>query len=149
MKCKVCEAEKDLCMFYKNDKTCKECRKEKVRSYRVLNIDKCRAYDKKRFKNDPRVRARHKRYRQTEKGKAAQKKSSKKWQDNNLAKRYANNMVNNAVRDGRLKKLPCEICGEEKSHGHHDDYAYPLSVRWLCAAHHKQWHDENGGGLNG
>jgi hypothetical protein len=30
-----------------------------------------------------------------------------------------------------------------------DDYLKPLSVRWLCTAHHAQWHDENGEGVNG
>ncbi len=52
----------------------------------------------------------------------------------------ANHAVQNAVRTGRLSKGPCEICGNPKAHGHHDDYSKPLEVRWLCALHHKQLH---------
>lgn len=59
----------------------------------------------------------------------------------------AHSMVNNAVRSGKIKKENCEECGE-KGHAHHDDYQYPLTVRWLCPSHHKQWHAENGEALN-
>jgi hypothetical protein len=45
--------------------------------------------------------------------------------------------------------LPCEVCRTtEKIHAHHDDYAKPLNVRWLCSAHHSQWHAKNGEALN-
>lgn len=45
-----------------------------------------------------------------------------------------------AVRRGELKRHPCEECGNQKSHGHHDDYGKPLEVRWLCAKHHRWEH---------
>jgi len=58
-------------------------------------------------------------------------------------------MVNNAKRDGKLFEESCEICGSNnRIHAHHDDYLKPLNVRWLCAAHHKQWHRDNGEALN-
>ena len=61
----------------------------------------------------------------------------------------AHNMVDNAVRGGKLHRQPCEICGAKKKvHAHHDDYLKPLNVRWLCAAHHKQWHVKNGEAKN-
>jgi len=41
-----------------------------------------------------------------------------------------------AIRSGKLRRLPCEICGAEKTVAHHDDYSHPLSVRWLCSEHH-------------
>jgi len=50
--------------------------------------------------------------------------------------------------DGIVIKLSCEICGSEKSEAHHDDYAAPLDVRWLCRAHHRQHHVQHGPGLN-
>ena len=40
---------------------------------------------------------------------------------------------------GRLTPQPCEICGEQ-GEAHHDDYAKPLEVRWLCHLHHMRRH---------
>jgi hypothetical protein len=46
----------------------------------------------------------------------------------------------------RLRVLPllsdcvCEVCGEAATAAHHDDYSKPLDVRYLCAAHHTDWH---------
>ena len=150
MKCKVCGKEKDSNDFYANDSTCKEDRKKAARENRAKNKDYYKEYDKNRFKNDPRVKARHEKYAKSEAGKVARKKSKKKWIDNNLIKRGAHKIVNNAIRDGKLFKEPCVICGSnENTHAHHDDYAQPLNVRWLCPIHHKEWHDMNGEGLNG
>lgn len=46
-----------------------------------------------------------------------------------------------ARRNGRLKPSPCEVCGEPKVHGHHDDYTQPLAVRWLCQKCHSALHE--------
>lgn len=53
-----------------------------------------------------------------------------------------------AIREGRLMRAPCEVCGAAKSDAHHDDYAKPLAVRWLCRSCHKKHHAEFGPGLN-
>lgn len=45
-----------------------------------------------------------------------------------------------AVRAGKLIRRACEMCGELKSHAHHEDYDKPLEVRWLCAKHHRWEH---------
>lgn len=45
-----------------------------------------------------------------------------------------------AVYRGRITRQPCEVCGDPKSEGHHDDYAKPLEVRWLCVRHHTEVH---------
>ena len=47
-----------------------------------------------------------------------------------------------AVASGRLVRGSCEVCGEVKVHGHHDDYDKPLDVRWLCRPHHEKLHKE-------
>jgi hypothetical protein len=58
--------------------------------------------------------------------------------------RYAAHVaVNNAVRDGRLIRAGCEVCGVADADAHHDDYSRPLVVRWLCGVHHKQWHRDH------
>lgn len=52
------------------------------------------------------------------------------------------NAVSNALRDGRLIRAACEGCGDEKSEAHHDDYAKPLEVRWLCFKCHRKHHGQ-------
>ena len=62
------------------------------------------------------------------------------WAERNPEKRRAQVAVGNAVRDGRLQKEPCAVCGTEKVQAHHDDYSKPLEVTWLCASHHREAH---------
>lgn len=45
-----------------------------------------------------------------------------------------------AVKMGRIKREPCETCGDPKSQMHHDDYDKPLEVRWLCTPCHREHH---------
>jgi hypothetical protein len=45
-----------------------------------------------------------------------------------------------ALKTGKLKRQPCEVCGETKVDGHHEDYSKPLEVRWLCRKHHNEIH---------
>lgn len=48
-----------------------------------------------------------------------------------------------ARREGKLIPQPCARCGATKSiHGHHEDYAEPLEVIWLCRRHHAARHKE-------
>lgn len=45
-----------------------------------------------------------------------------------------------AIKAGALLRQPCEVCGKIKVDAHHDDYAKPLEVRWLCKSHHNEHH---------
>lgn len=61
------------------------------------------------------------------------------------AKRYperikAREKVHNAIKSGKLIRLPCEKCGETQSHAHHEDYSKPLDVKWFCRKHHREVH---------
>ena len=51
----------------------------------------------------------------------------------------ARGAVSNAIRDGRLSKQPCRVCGDD-AHAHHKDYDKPLEVEWLCHKHHMEEH---------
>ena len=70
------------------------------------------------------------------------------WRKNYPKKYKAYSLVSWQFKKGNLIREPCEDCGAVKVVGHHDDYDKPLKVRWLCQAHHKQWHAKNGEGLN-
>lgn len=56
------------------------------------------------------------------------------------AKVRARAAVQRALGRGDLTRQPCEVCGDEKVDGHHDDYGKPLEVRWLCRTHHGELH---------
>lgn len=155
--CFKCKSIKPLGEFYKHPRMadghvnkCKECNKKDVRENRSLKIDYYRDYDKKRGMEPHRVEARNL-YQNSAEGKTVIKKIRSRWIEKNPIKRAAQIMVGNAVRDGRITKpVSCESCGisPKRLHGHHDDYAQPLIVRWLCPKCHKAWHDENGEGAN-
>lgn len=51
--------------------------------------------------------------------------------------------VRRSIKAGHMKKQVCEVCGEIKVDAHHDDYAKPLDVRWLCRSHHREHHERN------
>jgi len=157
-KCFKCKNDLPVDSFYRHPRMadgrvnkCKECNKKDVRENYRANVAHYKEYDKERALLPHRVSAR-KAYSATENGRAAGRRCSKAWEDSNPIKKGASTLVGNAVRDGKItKKRSCEECGSAPSyiHGHHDDYAYPLDVRWLCPSCHRQWHTDNGPGLNG
>lgn len=137
--CNTCSAEKGDSDFHKRKASidglaarCKSCQRE---------------YDNKRLRDPKRMEMRRD-YQRTEKGKDAHNKATKKWVEKNEIKRACHILIGNALRDGRLTRGRCEICGAHDVNGHHDDYAYPMKVRWLCDTHHNEWHRINGEGKN-
>lgn len=150
IRCRVCHSKKHKSQFYKAciNKSgglgeCKECTKERVRKNRVENAEYYREYDKKRFQDDPRVRARQKRYQATDAGKAAIKRCHTKWKERNPEKRAAHVALGNAIRRGDiLKPEACQECGTKpkRIEGHHRDYRKPLDVVWLCRSCHVAEH---------
>ncbi len=55
-------------------------------------------------------------------------------------KRKARDKVRSAVYQGKIKRLPCEKCGDPNSEAHHEDYSKPLEVVFLCKKHHNELH---------
>ncbi len=132
--CFKCNREKPLSEFYKHAETadgylgkCKTCTKLDVRTHRRIN-GSVREYDRRRYHENP-IRRHHTLV------------NAKKWQKNNPDGYRAHYLVSNAIRDGRLFKGLCEVCGTtENINAHHEDYSKPLGVIWLCATHHHRHH---------
>jgi hypothetical protein len=88
--------------------------------------------------------------------KATLQQSSSQWKKNNpehharLAREYrarnkektlAQNKLNYAIRSGRIKRQPCEVCGSaERVHAHQPEDWY--NVKWLCFVCHKMQHTD-------
>lgn len=58
------------------------------------------------------------------------------WRRDNPEKYRAHLRVATAIRQGKLVKMPCKICGQLRTDAHHADYRQPLKVTWLCRFHH-------------
>ena len=105
-------------------------------------------YDKKRANLPHRVKARNS-YQMTKSYTDSHNKAAEKYRRKYPLKYKAHNMANNAIRDGKLFREPCEVCeSTDNIHAHHDDYLKPLNIRWLCASCHSKWHSINGEAKN-
>jgi hypothetical protein len=118
---------------------CKACTRKDVTEHRNANIERIRAYDKARASMPHRVAAR-KEYAKTPEGRAAHARALKVSSIRFPERDFARHALGNAVRDGRIERWPCEVCGSVSTEGHHPDYSRPLVVVWLCNRHHREAH---------
>ena len=139
--CFKCNKEKVIEEFYRHSEMadgrlnkCKDCAKKDVSENYFKNRDYYVKYDRSRLDDPKRKKANREYSRWLRKN---DPERVKRYQLNyNKNKKKASTMVNNAVRDKRLKKESCIVCGNKKSEGHHKDYTKPLEVIWLCRKHH-------------
>lgn len=133
-KCPQCGFFKPLSEYHIRDSErhwfstrCKQCHNGRGREYRQTE----------------QYRDTHAKWQQSENGQKVVSKRMEHWRKKNPLKRKAHHAVSHALRDGRLEKLPCKVCGL-KAEAHHHDYSKPLDVVWLCKSHHVELHyDEN------
>ena len=88
----------------------------------------------------------------SESGKISKAKGRIKWKQKNRLKVLAHKSVYRALAAGKLiQPSACEGCSiqHQTLNAHHDDYSFPLKVRWLCSKCHIEWHQINGSGING
>lgn len=142
--CGCCEQKKSARDFYASRKDkCRECVKEQMRLNRVANADRCNAYDRTRYIENPDRRENNARRRKVHAADGRMRAWRTDWINRNPEARRAHLIVAKAKSEGRLVPQPCEVCGTTDSiHAHHDDYSKPLSVRWLCVSHHAAHHVE-------
>lgn len=130
--CTACKIEKPIEDFHKHITcpnrrgSCKACAIKRGSKWRKNNMQRVREW-KQRFYS-------------TERGKKSRIDGTYRYIAKYPEKKKALTMLNNAVRDGRIKKQPCLVCGEPIVQAHHEDYSKPLSVVWLCDQHHKELH---------
>lgn len=147
--CRECKKELPIGSFYERPSmkdgyvnSCKDCHSKKSRKYRLDNIEKIRAYDRKRS------RLEHRKEQSVKYKKAAASRriiisDVTAWRKKNPEKHKAQNAVAIAIRAGKIKKRPCEKCGTiDNIHAHHEDYSKPLDIMWLCSKHHGERHIE-------
>jgi hypothetical protein len=132
--CFKCARRLPMDCFYKHPETddgrlgkCKECTKRDVQANYVATREEKRTYERARLQT-PRRRESMRRVRVRQRQRP----------DKLLARK----MARAAIESGFLRALPCAICGDEKTDGHHEDYSKPLDIAWLCRTHHARRHAE-------
>jgi len=142
--CKDCGATPGTTRFYAGvPQRCAECHKRRVRENRAAKPDFYREFEAMRYARDyEKRRALRVAYAKTERGKLAMKRGHVAYMNRNPERRAAHISLGNALRDGRIiRPAECQECGaKSRIHGHHDDYAKPLDVRWLCIPCHTKAH---------
>jgi hypothetical protein len=132
--CNKCEKSLPLTEFYKGTKKCKDCTKKAVSLNYRKNKAHYQEYDMRRELTDHR--------------KETKRKAQAKHRKSNPKKYKARMALNNAIRDKRMEKMPCESCGSAESQAHHEDYSKPFDVKWLCFKHHRELHGQIAGNHN-
>ena len=135
--CKNCGLPKSPSDFYVNktmadglESDCKECRKQKNRSYYYASLEQRHRYEKIRGTRPDR------RAQLLEKTKRQRSRVDYKH------KVQARSATQAAIKRGELVRKPCEICGDPLVEAHHRDYSKPLNVQWLCLIHHREAHGQ-------
>jgi hypothetical protein len=153
--CIRCDEIKDLSEFHRSKRfkdgriaRCKVC---EARIYQESK-EKVSARQKKRWatwsvEQAEKLKEKSRRYRASHPEQVAEQHA--RWLLENKPKRDAQAAAQRAIRMGSIKRQSCEICGSPETHAHHDDYARPLDVRFLCQRHHSAWHVEHGEAPNG
>lgn len=82
----------------------------------------------------------YKKWSNSKRGKEVRKNALYKWRLHNSIKRKAHSAVSNALRDKKIFKNSCFVCGNEKVEAHHTSYKKEnwLNVQWLCKKHHTE-----------
>jgi rubrerythrin len=144
--CKRCGTDKPVTEFYAHPAMadgflsfCKACVCARVRGEYAANPEKHKAREHARQQSAHR-KAWKKAFYSSPEQIAKKVEYTRKWRAAHADKYRAHLAVGNALRDGKILRLPCEVCGATKTEAHHDDYSRPLEVRWLCKIHHMIHH---------
>jgi hypothetical protein len=148
--CILCRKKKPFDQYYKHTEMadgylgrCKECHKAEIRKNFLRRMADPKWREKERIRQRDKERKKREIKTGIPYGRLVRSKIyDLPWRTRNPEKYKAHCKVNNAIRDGKLNPHPCQVCGSQPAHAHHDDYSKPLDVRWLCPKHHTQHHLE-------
>lgn len=152
-KCKICGETKNTEDFYSCNKvSCKECHKKRTVLWQKNNPQKFKECVTKQIAKrrvSPTYRKKQAEYYRKWykiKGRKRTKRDRELinlWRKLNPEKCRARSLVYVALKSGKLKKPKhCSNCGlERKLLAHHDDYEFPLKIRWLCYSCHQKLHN--------
>lgn len=140
-RCFKCGRTKPVTSFYRHPKMadgylnkCKECAKRDARNADPV---KRAEYERERWdRPERREQVAASVARAKERDPARFARYQREYHQRHPERRKARGMVRRAVLSGKLEREPCEGCGSWESQAHHDDYAKPLEVRWLCSVCH-------------
>lgn len=140
--CSRCKSSKEISEFGPTKRNpagrkniCRACENESARKYYKRNVKKCIDKATRWRKENP------EQYRKS--SLPSHRKASARTRRARPEEVKARRIVNNAIRSGKIKRLPCEVCGNVRSEAHHEDYAKPLEVVFLCKTHHVEAHKKN------
>lgn len=142
--CFKCKRHLELLEFYKHSQMadghlnkCKDCTKKDSENRRKIKEKDLNWVLSERKRH----REKSKRFREEGRFTKTKKETKDAWAKRNPEKRKAHHILNNALKNGKINRHPCCICGN-KAQAHHEDYLKPLEVIWLCARHHADRHIE-------
>lgn len=111
---------------------CRKCQKE----YTLRTIERKHELARIHYiKNRDAIKKKSLEYARTVEGREKCRLRSLERSKKEPEKKHARFTLLNAVRDKRIKKQNCVICGR-KAQAHHWNYSLPLDVFWLCPDHH-------------
>jgi hypothetical protein len=176
--CTRCDQVFDLSNFYplnnknpkgsKTDPICKDCRKlvnkenYAKHKHKYIIPRKAQSLERKEYlrdyyaKNTEKVRQRCTEYNNKNRERVSQ--WTKQWRIDNAVEWEAIKELNRAIRHKKVfRPETCECCdlhlpqGEYRKariEAHHQDYAKPLLVLWLCRSCHRRYHEKDAVAVN-
>ena len=116
---------------------CRECSNKRGAQFRAENPHYGREWA---ARNAEALRDYHKQYYRAHRSTTLERRARSR---RDHPDRYAaHRATTKAISRGALVRQPCEFCGAtEDVHAHHEDYARPLDVHWLCRSCHGRLHN--------
>jgi len=154
--CKECKSSKRKKLWIKNPEKYKELARQSAKKARETNPEKYREY-RDRWNRENRARVTVQARERAKERVESYKATVKRWREKNKDKIHES--VKNSIKRNPEKTLSrklfhyylknetlvrnpkCEMCMMEcRTEAHHEDYAYPLQVKWVCKPCHGKIH---------